>query len=90
MITWQSPIVPLRFRAFGVTLYELFSFGAMPYGDLSNNEALLAVISGVRPEIPDQTPAAMAALMRDCWALAPEERPVAEDLLIRIKELQQV
>lgn len=62
----------------------------MPYGDLSNNEALVAVISGVRPDIPAKTPEPIARIMKDCWKAAPDERPVAEEVLIRLKELQQV
>jgi hypothetical protein len=90
------------FRSFGVTLFELFTFGDMPYGDLSNNEALMAVISGesndekplkilspgVRPSVPAKCPEAIAELMKDCWKTAPDERPVAEDALIRLKMIQ--
>jgi hypothetical protein len=78
------------FRAFGVTLFELFTFGAMPYGDLSNNEALMAVISGVRPTLPSKSkcPAQVAELMKDCWKTAADERPVADDALTRLKIIQ--
>lgn len=30
---------------------------------------------GLRPEVPDYTPAAFAALMRRCWAALPSLRP---------------
>ena len=39
--TYQSDI-----WAFGVTLFELFTFGSMPFGDLSNNEALIFILQG--------------------------------------------
>ncbi|KAI6204846.1 hypothetical protein M3Y94_00724200 [Aphelenchoides besseyi] len=74
--------------SFGVTLYEIFTYGAMPYGDLSNNEALMAVISGVRPTVPPKCPAEIGELMKDCWKTAPDERPVAEDALVRLKMIQ--
>ncbi|CAD5231045.1 unnamed protein product [Bursaphelenchus okinawaensis] len=73
--------------AFGVLLYEIFSFGDTPYGDLSNNEALVAVLAGIKPEIPKSAPEAIKEVMAECYNDKPEERPVAEDLLIRFKEM---
>lgn len=71
-------------------MFELFTFGAMPYGDLSNNEALMAVISGVRPTLPPKCkcPSQVVELMKDCWKTAADERPAADDALLRLKMIQ--
>ncbi|KAI1712631.1 protein tyrosine kinase domain-containing protein [Ditylenchus destructor] len=38
--------------SFGVTLFEVFTYGDVPFGNLSNNEVLTTVVSGLRLEIP--------------------------------------
>lgn len=62
----------------------------MPYGDLSNNEALMAVISGVRPTLGPKSkcPSEVAEIMKDCWKTAADERPAADDVLMRLKMIQ--
>ncbi|CAD5233560.1 unnamed protein product [Bursaphelenchus xylophilus] len=74
--------------SFGVVLYEIFTFGNMPYGDLSNEEAMWAILKGVKPQIPTGAPEPIINVMTDCFNDRPEDRPVAEDLLIRFKEMQ--
>jgi hypothetical protein len=39
-------------RAFGVTVWEVFSYGEVPFGDLTNTEILNAACNGHRPPRP--------------------------------------
>ena len=83
-IRWQCPeAVATRMYtsksdvySFGVLLYEVFSGGATPYGDLANAEVLPMVRAGHRLQRPSHdTPDDVVALMRACTAAAPGERP---------------
>ncbi|KAM8804739.1 tyrosine-protein kinase Fes/Fps [Eudromia elegans] len=61
--------------SFGVLLWEAFSLGAVPYGNLSNQQTREAVEQGVRLERPEQCPEDMYRLMQRCWEYEPCKRP---------------
>uniref|UniRef100_A0A7E4VPA8 Protein kinase domain-containing protein n=1 Tax=Panagrellus redivivus TaxID=6233 RepID=A0A7E4VPA8_PANRE len=70
--------------SFGMVLYEIFSYGAMPYGDLSNSEVVSAVMSGARPKLPSTFPEPINALIEACWRTDPELRITATEALNRL------
>ncbi|KAK0404084.1 hypothetical protein QR680_017280 [Steinernema hermaphroditum] len=74
--------------SFGLTLWEVFSYGRVPFGDLSNNEVLSAVCSGIRPNRPRSCPQEMFDIMESCWKSAPSERLSSEDALVRVTMAQ--
>lgn len=50
--------------------------------------AALAVMSrGLRPEVPQHTPPGLAALMHECWAPVPEQRPGFDGVVQRLQDL---
>ncbi len=53
--------------AFEVTLYEVFTYGSMPFGNLSNDEVCAAVVNGMRPDVPSSCPGEVDAIMGACW-----------------------
>ena len=55
---------------------------------LPSPQMIEAVRSGRTPELPPGVPAALSALLRECWALDPTARPTAPDLVARIKPLK--
>ena len=62
--------------SFGVLCYEVASLGAVPYGALSTQEMVPYLLEGGRlPQPRPYCPDALYALMRECWALVPTERP---------------
>ncbi|XP_016947272.1 tyrosine-protein kinase Shark [Drosophila biarmipes] len=61
--------------SFGVTIWEMFSLGAPPYGEISNVDAIKLVDSGVRLPQPDLCPAYIYAVMQSCWKERPKDRP---------------
>ncbi|XP_022699607.1 tyrosine-protein kinase PR2-like [Varroa jacobsoni] len=84
-IAWCAPesINFLKFTsasdawAFGVTLWELFSFGQQPWREFSGHQ-ILAIIDEPncqRLEIPDACPRNIFAIMLNCWAHEPSHRP---------------
>ncbi|KAI1712633.1 protein tyrosine kinase domain-containing protein [Ditylenchus destructor] len=74
--------------SFGVTLFEVFTYGDVPFGNLSNNEVLTAVVSGLRPEIPQNCPQHIADILKVCWKENPLKRICAEEALTRLKLMQ--
>uniref|UniRef100_A0A915E4Y0 Protein kinase domain-containing protein n=1 Tax=Ditylenchus dipsaci TaxID=166011 RepID=A0A915E4Y0_9BILA len=74
--------------SFGVTLFEVFTYGDVPFGNLSNNEVLSAVVSGLRPEIPINCPLGIGEIMKACWKENPLKRICAEEALTRLKLIQ--
>ena len=62
--------------AFGVLLWEIFTFGQQPYTGLSNEEVIKSIEKGVTPEILPNCPA--TNLMRNCWKRTPKTRPSFE------------
>mmetsp|Transcript_13854 Transcript_13854/g.19241 ORF Transcript_13854/g.19241 Transcript_13854/m.19241 type:complete len:752 (-) Transcript_13854:300-2555(-) len=66
--------------SFGITLWELFSFGQIPYADMTNFEVMQKVVAGYRLRCPNECPEAIYALMLQCWQQNPETRPGFKDI----------
>lgn len=78
--------------SFGVTLYEMFTFGDSPNlrrnPDLDQNEILRLLDSGERLECPKFCPPVVYdELMFICWNHNPKQRPTFAELLRRTNEL---
>ncbi|XP_031555092.1 insulin-like growth factor 1 receptor [Actinia tenebrosa] len=61
--------------SYGVTLWELATFGGFPYQGVSNQEVLDYVKEGNRLKIPERSPESMASLLRFCWRFDYLDRP---------------
>lgn len=67
--------------AFGITMFYLWT-GIAPFSLYSTPYAITnAVLSGIRPEFPDETPENIADLIRRCWSQGPESRPTFSDIV---------
>ncbi|XP_050213850.1 serine/threonine/tyrosine-protein kinase HT1-like isoform X1 [Mercurialis annua] len=61
--------------SFGLILWEMVA-GTIPYEDMNPIQAAFAVVNkNLRPVIPRSCPAAMKALIEQCWSLQPDKRP---------------
>ncbi|XP_045459480.1 tyrosine-protein kinase Shark [Melitaea cinxia] len=67
--------------SYGVTLWEMFSYGQQPYGDMRGIEAIQIVESGQRLEQPEDCPDEIYQVMLDCWAYSPDLRPTFSKLV---------
>ncbi|XP_067275309.1 tyrosine-protein kinase CSK-like isoform X2 [Pseudorasbora parva] len=82
-VKWTSPeaLREKRFStksdvwSFGVLLWEIYSFGRVPYPRIPLKEVVPRVEKGYRMEAPDGCPAAVYDLMKQCWTLEPVSRP---------------
>jgi tyrosine-protein kinase len=61
--------------SFGIMLWELFSKGAKPYFNFSNQEVVDKVLGGYRMSKPSDCPEEMYQLMLKCWDENPDNRP---------------
>merc|ERR1712176_1065033 len=60
--------------SFGVLMWEVFSFGAIPYLSHSNQQVIVFVNRGGRLEKPDYCPQSVWEHICLCWTKAPEDR----------------
>eukprot|EP00049_Salpingoeca_infusionum_P016508 m.338788 g.338788 ORF g.338788 m.338788 type:complete len:1743 (-) comp16086_c1_seq8:306-5534(-) len=61
--------------AFGVVVWEIFSFGRMPYGALEYGAVLEKLESGYRLQQPNGCNDQMYSLLMQCWHKLPSQRP---------------
>ena len=66
--------------SFGVCMWEIFSYGNVPYDNFSNRDTVQYINSGYRLEKPENTPDDVYEIMSNCWKNNPEERPSFSDI----------
>ncbi|XP_069104471.1 tyrosine-protein kinase HTK16-like [Argopecten irradians] len=66
--------------SYGVTLWEMFSFGEQPYGDKKGIEVIEYVEAGGRLQCPENCPVKVYEWMKKCWEKDPKRRPSFTDL----------
>mmetsp|Transcript_13871 Transcript_13871/g.19271 ORF Transcript_13871/g.19271 Transcript_13871/m.19271 type:complete len:540 (-) Transcript_13871:1763-3382(-) len=83
-IKWSPPEV-INYRKFtsksdvwslGVTMWEVFEYGKVPYPDMTNQQCMEAVCNqGYRLPQPSNCPDRVYAIMKACWTEDPDLRP---------------
>ncbi|VDO99361.1 unnamed protein product [Soboliphyme baturini] len=66
--------------SFGILLWEIYSFGRVPYPRIPVEDVVRYVEKGYRMESPEGCPSDMAKLMLMCWSFEPENRPTFADM----------
>lgn len=61
--------------SFGVTLWEMYSFGMPPYGDMNSMEVTAMIGRGERLPQPFGCPNNVFEIMSSCWNFHPRDRP---------------
>ncbi|XP_055628523.1 tyrosine-protein kinase transmembrane receptor Ror2 isoform X2 [Toxorhynchites rutilus septentrionalis] len=61
--------------AYGVCLWEIFSFAMQPYYGMTHEEVVKFVKEGNMLSCPENTPLTVYDLMRKCWSRKPVDRP---------------
>lgn len=67
--------------SFGVTIWEMYTFGEVPYGDMKGAEAITLLDAGERLEQPKECPDRVYQMMRQCWEYEAGKRPTFADLV---------
>ncbi len=83
-IRWMSPeiITSTHFTsasdvwAFGVAIFELFSYGDLPYSDKNNQEVISYVVREFGTlKRPERCPEEIFEVAKSCWAVDSKQRP---------------
>ncbi|XP_029994324.1 protein-tyrosine kinase 6-like [Sphaeramia orbicularis] len=61
--------------SFGILLYEIITYGGVPYPAFSNQEVYQQVTNGYRMPLPPRCPAFLYDIMLKCWSADPAHRP---------------
>uniref|UniRef100_A0A8C6YB27 Tyrosine-protein kinase n=1 Tax=Naja naja TaxID=35670 RepID=A0A8C6YB27_NAJNA len=66
--------------SFGVLLYEIITYGKIPYPGMSNSDVMAALQRGYRMPCMESCPSELYDIMKTCWKDKAEERPTFEYL----------
>ncbi|XP_054269206.1 tyrosine-protein kinase Shark [Macrosteles quadrilineatus] len=67
--------------SYGVTLWEMFSYGKQPYGDMKGVDVIQLVEKGERLDQPQDCPNHIYNVMERCWSYQPRDRPTFSELV---------
>ncbi|GMT14862.1 hypothetical protein PFISCL1PPCAC_6159 [Pristionchus fissidentatus] len=71
--------------AFGVTLWEMYSYGRQPYEGYPNHQITHLLTTRQLLEPPAQCPTNMYSVMVECWHDSPDRRPSFSELHRRLQ-----
>ncbi|XP_023930446.1 tyrosine-protein kinase HTK16-like [Lingula anatina] len=66
--------------SYGVTLWEMFSFGEQPYGEMNGAQVIALIEKGGRLQIPERCPEKVYDIMLQCWDYDDKNRPTFQQL----------
>ncbi|XP_077343211.1 tyrosine-protein kinase FRK [Lithobates pipiens] len=72
--------------SFGILLYEIVSYGKMPYPGWNGRQTLEQLEQGYRIPKPLNCPPELYNIMLECWNVKPETRPTFETLQWRLED----
>ncbi|CAL4102300.1 unnamed protein product, partial [Meganyctiphanes norvegica] len=76
--------------SFGILLWEIYSFGRVPYPRIPLADVMKHVEKGYRMEAPDCCPPEVYQLMKEAWDPEPVSRPTFAAAHRRLLQLQQI
>jgi receptor tyrosine kinase-like orphan receptor 1 len=75
--------------SFGVLLWEMFSYGALPYYGRTNPEVIEMIRDRKLLTCPANCPKRIYALMFSCWEELSEQRPTFVELMGRLRQFEE-
>ncbi|XP_063695354.1 fibroblast growth factor receptor 2-like [Bolinopsis microptera] len=73
--------------AFGVTMWEVFSYGVIPYSAWNNEDVAANVQAGARLIKPEVCPQTLYNIMLHCWSELPDYRPSFRQIIDSLNAL---
>jgi len=80
---------PTDVWAYGVTAWEIFSYGRQPYSELSDVEAYKCITQYEHLEKPRECPGVLYQLMHQCWEKEPSTRPSFSEIISNLRSMQK-
>ncbi|XP_059612368.1 tyrosine-protein kinase CSK isoform X2 [Phlebotomus argentipes] len=74
--------------SFGILLWEIYSFGRVPYPRIPLADVVKHVEVGYKMEAPEGCPPEIYEMMRQAWDLNPTRRPNFGDLKVKLLQLK--
>ncbi|XP_067272821.1 tyrosine-protein kinase SRK2 [Pseudorasbora parva] len=72
--------------SFGILLYEIVTFGQMPYPTMTNFQVVQQLPKGYRMPCPPSCPKFLYEIMCECWKENPADRPTFETLQWKLED----
>ncbi|XP_065886404.1 fibroblast growth factor receptor 2-like [Dysidea avara] len=72
--------------SYGVTCWEIFSLGRVPYPGVGNNNVIVMIKAGKRLDKPVLCPDKLFTLMQTTWADTPTKRPTFEEIVDTLEQ----
>ncbi|XP_071953229.1 tyrosine-protein kinase CSK-like isoform X2 [Antedon mediterranea] len=73
--------------SFGVLLWELYSFGRVPYPRVPADNVIAYIEEGCRMQSPEDCPEHIYKIMQQCWSFQPENRPTFHRISTQLDSL---
>lgn len=70
--------------SYGIVLYEIITYGKIPYPAMTNKEVIERVSDGYRLPCPPACPRKLHNIMLSCWNINADDRPAFIDLQLSI------
>ena len=74
--------------SFGIVMWEIYSYGATPYPELSNSQTAKWVVGGHHMEKPQICPDELYEIILQCWDIKTDKRPSFFDLNLDLRKLR--
>ncbi|XP_037922668.1 tyrosine-protein kinase CSK isoform X2 [Hermetia illucens] len=76
--------------SFGILLWEIYSFGRVPYPRIPLADVVKHVEVGYKMEAPEGCPPEIYEMMRQAWDLNPARRPTFQELKVKLLQLKNI
>ncbi|XP_017308185.2 ephrin type-A receptor 3 isoform X2 [Ictalurus punctatus] len=94
-IRWTAPeaIAYRKFTSasdvwsYGITMWEVISYGERPYWEMSNQDVIKAIDEGYRLPAPMDCPVVLHQLMLGCWEKNRSDRPKFGQIVVNLDQL---
>ncbi|KAM4676546.1 tyrosine-protein kinase CSK [Discoglossus pictus] len=74
--------------SFGILLWEIYSFGRVPYPRIALKDVVPRVEKGYKMDAPDGCPQVVYDVMKQCWHLDPNQRPSFRKLRAQLEHIK--
>lgn len=72
--------------SFGVLMWEIYTYGQLPFGGLSNHEVIDNIKASKILDKPELCPLGVYHIMHSCWTRVPSKRPTIARVLQRLEQ----